>query len=135
MNIRPLNEEDYELLCSWWESWRKTPPDKDMLPDNGKGGFIVYDENVPVVAGFMYNTNSSLVWIEFIVSNIEYKNRRNRLIGIRMIDQAVSELAKRLEKKYVYSLLRKDSKILKNIGESQGYVINDERFDEMIKKL
>ena len=27
---------------------------KDFLPDNGKGGLIVYDDKTPVCAGFIY---------------------------------------------------------------------------------
>ena len=59
LNIIPLKESDYDnILCGWWTDWRWTPPSRDFLPDNGKGGFIVYDGDIPVCAGFMYDTNS-----------------------------------------------------------------------------
>ena len=57
--VRPLIAEDYDkTLRQWWFDWRWTPPSRDFLPENGEGGFIVYDEETPVCAGFMYETNS-----------------------------------------------------------------------------
>ena len=60
--VRELNETDYEsILVKWWKDWRWTPPPKDFLPDNAKGGFIVYDKDIPVCAGYIYVTNSKVV--------------------------------------------------------------------------
>ena len=75
--IRKLNNKDYEtILLKWWKDWRWTPVPKDFLPDNGKGGYIVYDKETPVCAGFMYVTNSKVGWCDWIISNIEYKDRK-----------------------------------------------------------
>ena len=72
--IRELNETDYEsILVGWWKDWRWTPPPKDFLPDGGKGGFIVYDGDIPVCAGYIYITNSKVGWCDWIISNINYK--------------------------------------------------------------
>ena len=60
LNIQPLKETDYEdILCRWWRDWRWDPPSKDFLPEDGMGGFMVYDGDTPVCAGFMYVTNLS----------------------------------------------------------------------------
>jgi hypothetical protein len=136
MTVRKLNENDYdEILCGWWRDWRKTPPPKDMLPENGTGGFIVYDGETPVCAGFMFNTNSALVWIEFIVSNINYKDKEKRRYCISLLDETITSLARKLDKKYVYSLLKGNSKSLLDVSISQGYKYNTERYNEMIKKI
>ena len=59
MEVRKLNSEDYDsILVKWWKDWRWTAPPKDFLPNNGEGGFIVYDKGTPVCAGYMYVTNS-----------------------------------------------------------------------------
>jgi len=77
--VRPLIAEDYDkTLRQWWFDWRWTPPSRDFLPENGNGGFIVYDGETPVCAGFMYETNSKAVWCDWIISNIKYKDRNNR---------------------------------------------------------
>ena len=53
LNIRPLNETDYdETLVGWWKDWKWDAPPKDFLPENGSGGMIVLDGDEPVCAGF-----------------------------------------------------------------------------------
>ena len=55
--IRELNETDYdEILVGWWKDWGWKPPQRDFLPNDGKGGIIIYDDETPVCAGFMYIT-------------------------------------------------------------------------------
>jgi len=59
LNIRKLTESDWDLLVKWWgmyPEWKQHPT-KDMLPDNGTGGFIVEKHGTPIVAGFLYTTN------------------------------------------------------------------------------
>ena len=56
----------------WWKDWRWTAPPKDFLPEDGAGGFIVYDETIPVCAGYMYVTNSKVGWCDWVVSNFKY---------------------------------------------------------------
>ena len=66
-NIVKLKPTDYEeILSGWWNDWRWTPPSKNFLPENGTGGLILYDDNVPVIAGFIYNTNSDVAWADWI---------------------------------------------------------------------
>ena len=44
------------------------------MPDNGKGGFIVEKNNISIVAGFVYMTNSKAALLEWIISNPEYRD-------------------------------------------------------------
>ena len=75
--IRKLNKTDYEdTLVKWWSDWRWTAPRKDFLPDDGEGGFILYDGDIPVCAGYIYLTNSRVGWCDWIISNFEYKNKK-----------------------------------------------------------
>ena len=83
----------------------------------------------------MYNTNSSMVWIEFIVSNINYTDREKRREALAMLDTTITSLARKLNKKYVYSLLKEDNKSLIDVSLNQGYIHNSIRFNEMIKKI
>ena len=54
LNINRLSSTDYDdILCQWWRDWRWTPPPKDFLPEDGTGGYIVYDDETPVCAGFI----------------------------------------------------------------------------------
>ena len=84
-NILPLKDSDYdEHLCKWWKDWRWTAPQRSFLPENGKGGYMVYVDDEPVVAGFLYNTNSGVALVEFVISNFQYKHRENRLIALNI---------------------------------------------------
>jgi len=132
LHVRKLNSQDYdEILVKWWKDWRWTPPPAEFLPDNGEGGLMVCDEDYPVAAGFLYVTNSSVAWMEFIVSNIEYKHKENRKQAIRLLILTLEELAKISGKKYIYSTLKNESLI--NSYVECGFSKGTSNSQEMIK--
>lgn len=134
LNIRPLIAEDYDkILCEWWKDWRWTPPSKDFLPDDGKGGFIVLDSEVPVCAGFMYETNSKAVWCDWIISNIKYKDREKRKEALSLLVKTISETAESMGKKYIYALIK--NKPLINVYKKQGFVEGSSYSHELIKQI
>ena len=134
LNIKPLQEGDYEnILCKWWKDWRWTPPSKDFLPDNGEGGWIVYDNDMPVCAGFMYLTNSKAVWCDWIISNFEYKDRQKRKEALELLVHTISLTAEDLGKKYIYALIK--NKPLVNVYKKVGFIEGDAYTHELIKKL
>ena len=48
-DIRPLQENDYEdILVKWWKDWGWEAPAKDFLPDNGKGGIMILEDDIPI---------------------------------------------------------------------------------------
>ena len=76
LNIRRLKDSDWETLVSWWNDWPDwVNPPKDFLPENGTGGLIVEKNNKPIVAGFLYFTNSTAVLLEWVVSDPNYKEK------------------------------------------------------------
>ena len=91
LDFRLLNEEDYEIICEWWRWWRWTPVERELLPNNGTGGFMVHSNNVDICAGFLYTTNSNLCHIEWIVSNYEIKDKTLK------VAEKVTEKKDRLE--------------------------------------
>jgi len=134
LNIRPLEVSDYDnILVKWWNDWRWTPPSKDFLPENGTGGYIVYDDETPICAGFMYTTNSTAVWCDWIISNVKYKNRQNRKDALVLLIETITTKAKDLNKKYVYALIK--NKPLINVYKKIGYEEASTYSIEMIKKL
>ena len=134
LNIIPLQQGDYEnILCKWWKDWRWTHPSKDFLPDNGEGGWIVYDNDMPVCAGFMYLTNSKAVWCDWIISNFEYKDRQKRKEALELLVHTISLTAEDLGKKYIYALIK--NKPLVNVYKKVGFIEGDAYTHELIKKL
>lgn len=133
MKVRPLNNEDYDnILCKWWKDWRWDAPPKDMLPENGTGGVMISIDGVDVCAGFLYLTNSNTAWVEFIISNFEYK-KKDRHEAIIFLINVLTELAKSKGNKYIYTSLKNASLISKY--EECGFNKGSENCQEMIKVL
>ena len=132
LNIRPLQYSDYEdILKGWWVDWRWTPPSRDFLPEDGEGGFIVYDGDTPICGGFMYITNSKAAWCDWIISNRHYKDRQKRKEALELLVQTISNKAEGLGKKYVYALIK--NKPLINVYKKVGFIEGDTYTHEMIK--
>jgi hypothetical protein len=134
LNIYPLKTTDYEeVLCGWWKEWRWTPPSKDFLPHEGTGGYMVFEDTVPICAGFMYTTNSKAVWCDWIISNIHYKDRQKRREALELLVKTITDDAKKLGKKYVYALIK--NKPLIDVYKKIGYIEGSTYTQEMIKIL
>lgn len=134
LEIRPLCDTDYEdILVEWWRQWNWEPPVKDFLPDNGKGGIIIYDGAIAVCAGFIYITNSKVAWVDWIISNKEYKIKDKRREAIRLLIESLTNICKNTGSKYGYALIKNKSLIKtytdQGWSEGQGYT------SEMIKIL
>ena len=86
LKTRNITEKDWSMLCSWWEGHKWPIPNNDALPNNGTGGIIVEENNIPVIAGFIFKTNSKGCWLEFIISDPNYKNDRSHIID-KLIDE------------------------------------------------
>lgn len=133
MKIRNLVESDYDMLVEWWKKWRWTPPPRDFLPQNGTGGYMVEVDGIPVVAGFLYLTNSAIAWNEFVISNFDYKNKEKRKEAICILIQELTELAKQCKAKYVYTVVKNQS--LQNIYEEMGFSNGSQKVNEMFMIL
>jgi hypothetical protein len=134
LHIRPLNDTDYdEFLTHWWKDWNWTPPLRDFLPDDGKGGIMVLDDETPVCAGFMYLTNSKVAWIDWIISNKQYRKQPDRQNAIKLVIESLTEISKNTGAKYGYALIKNGSLI--RVYEEFGYSRGDSYTSEMIKKL
>jgi hypothetical protein len=133
-NIRPLNENDYEaILTGWWKDWGWECPNQDFLPDNGKGGIMVLDGDVPICAGFMYTTNSKVAWVDWIISNKQYRKKPQRSEAIQLLVETLTNICKNTGHKYTYALIKHPSLI--GTYEKLGYVKGDGYTGEMIKVL
>lgn len=129
MQARILKEEDYDKLCKWWKDWRWTPPPYDMLPNTG---IMLSSNGRDVCAGFVYFTNSKAAWVEFIVSDFEYRESDRKECLIFLVN-TLSELAKENGSKYIYTSLK--SKSLIDVYSECGYILGSTNCNEMVKIL
>lgn len=133
LNIRMLKSSDWDTLVSWWDNWPEwqTPP-KDFLPDNGKGGFMVEKNGQPIIAGFLYITNSKAALLEWIISNPEYRDD-DRKQAIELLIVGAEDVCKKQGIKYIFSIGR--NKHLIEIHKNLGYQVDDNPSHEITKKL
>ena len=101
LNIRRLTEKDWDILPTWWKQWPKwKTPSRDALPDNGLGGLMVEKEGKPIIGGFIYTTNSKGVWLEWIISDPEYRED-DRQHALELLIEGAENVCKLQGYKYV----------------------------------
>jgi len=133
LNIRRLQDDDWETLCSWWDAWPEwVNPPKDYLPDNGTGGLMVYKHNTPIVAGFIYYTNSKAALLEWIVSNPDYRED-DRKQSIELLIKAAEEVCKANGIKYMFSIGR--SKPLIETHRKLEWTVDEKPSYEITKRI
>ena len=95
-----------------WKFWRWKPIKKELLPNNGLGGLKITDENgIDICTGFLYETNSGIAWIEFIVSNPEIKDAKIRSEGRKNLIMYLTLHAENRGFKVVFSSLENENLI------------------------
>ena len=132
MKIRKLTEHDYKTLEKWWKAWNWPPVEKEFLPDNGTGGFVVEKNGVMIVAGFVYVTNSKAVLLEWIISNPEYRED-DRDVAITCLISTVEKIIKGWGYKYIFTIGR--TKALINKHKELGWHVDVKPSYEIIKIL
>lgn len=131
-NTRLLEETDYPQLVEWWKFWRFPAPLQEMLPENGTCGIMLSKDGINICAGFIYFTNSKMCWIEFIVSNPNYKEK-DRKEAITQLINSLCELAGSYGFKVAYTNLKNES-LINHFTECQ-FVKGTSNTTEMIKSL
>ena len=133
LNTHSLKATDYDnLLSSWWKEWGFVPPIKDFLPDNATGGLMVYDGEVPVCAGFLYETNSRTAWIEWVISNRQYRGSQRRQ-AISLLLTKLEELAK--DKGFSFIFANNNNSFLIKHFENNGFKKGQTNSTELIKVI
>ncbi len=132
-NIRKLEASDWGTLVKWWDSWPEwVAPPKTFLPDNGTGGLIVEKGEQPIVAGFLYFTNSQAVLLEWIISNPEYRDK-DRKKAVELLINTAEGVCKQAGKKRMFSIGR--NKGLIETHKKLGWSVDPDPSYEIIKNI
>lgn len=120
---RKIREDDWDTLKKWWDYWPGAgAPPKDFLPDNGTGGIIIEDRGQPVVAGFIYKTNSKSAMLEGVVSNPNYRGKQKRDKALEALIACLHEAIKLMGYKNIFAMT--DNKKIINLGIKLGWYID-----------
>lgn len=88
IEILQLTEQDYPIISKWWEEYHHSPfMPQSCLPDNGTGGLMIYKDKNPIGCGFVYRTNSSIAWVEYVVFNKSYRGEDRNDLLLELIKQ------------------------------------------------
>lgn len=102
VRARLITDSDYDnILTKWWSDWRWTPPVKDFLPNVG---FIVSYGETDVCACYIYDTDSKVAWLEWIISNFEFKDKSARKECMQYMITFAKVYMNSIGKKYVMTM-------------------------------
>jgi hypothetical protein len=129
LNIRRLTSEDYSTLVKWWGAWEWQAPPQTFLPDTG---FIVEKNDIGIVAGYIYMTNSKAALLEWVISNPNYRES-DRKDAIELLIQAVERVLQDQGIVHVFTIGR--NKHLINTHKKLGWLVDEKPSYEIIKNL
>ena len=103
---RYLEESDWDTLKEWWDYWPGVKaPSKDFLPDNGTGGIMIEENGTPIIACFIYQTNSSTAMLEWLISNPNYRGKKKRDRALEALIISAQAVVKSMGYKSVFTML------------------------------
>ena len=129
-----IQHEDYDdILVGWWKDWGWQAPTRDFLPQDGMGGIMVWDGDTPVCAGFLYNTNSKVAWVDWIISNKNYRKKPHRNNAINYLLDSLIGVAQSMDKKYIFA--NNNNPLLVNHFVGKGFSVGAKNQTELLLKI
>ncbi len=91
INIRTITIEDYPELTKWWKLYEGKGvkvPKSSMLPKNGLGGFVVEKNGSLIASAFLYFTNSTMGYIDFLIADPKYREEDRQDVLVQLAAHA-----------------------------------------------
>jgi hypothetical protein len=89
MVVRMFTDSDYEMVCGWWKSWGWPSIPLSTLSKTG----IIVENEVPVCAAWVYQTDSDTCLIEWFISN-KSATKAQRAGCLEVLIDACKDIAK-----------------------------------------
>lgn len=124
----PFSSQDhYSTLSKWWNHYDFSPPPVHSLP---KTGVVIYNSETPICAGFLYKTDSSISWMEFIVANPK-SDKRLRSEALDVLINCLTYVAKENGFKIIFT----SSDLPKLIERKQkhGFIVGDQNVTQLVR--
>lgn len=119
----------YPIISEWWKAYKWPILPQDHLP---KKGYIVYHEKKPIIAGFVYRTDSSFGLFEWIVANPEIKGLKRTLAFGFLVDSVV-KYSKEIGIKTLFSSISNEN--LKKRFLAEGFILADSNMSNFIRSI
>jgi len=129
MKIKLIDSDDYAIISEWWKSHDWEPVHPYLLSNSG---FLIMDEDVPVVAGWYVKTNGLTALVEWIVKNPKAKPMQ-LIKGLSLLCKTIENLAKLDGFRMLLTFLENNK--LKKFMERRQYQQGDIGLDTYVKTL
>lgn len=127
---RRIRAEDYDMLASWWAAQKFPVIPWEALPQIG---VLIGDENEPLAAGWLYQTDSCIAWIEWVVANPKPQDRKLRSLAIDAVISALTTQAKEIGAKMIFTS-NKHARLGKRFKD-QGFQHTDSGVNHFLREV
>lgn len=80
--IKKFENKDYELLKSWWGSYKEQAPELKMMPETS---YVMYFNSQPILSVSIFLTNGPIAWIDNYIGNPSLKGSIRKECGIVLL--------------------------------------------------
>lgn len=131
MQVRAYNSAfDYDVVKQWWHDWAWIPePTPNMLSQNG---LIVFEDDKPLAAGFVYQTDSVICWVEHIVTDKDIP-KFVRAKAVQLLIKKLTEKAEDLG--FIVAMVSLEHKGLIKMFENNDFIKTDTNVTNLMKVL
>ena len=129
MKIKLIDSDDYMLIRKWWEKHEWEPVHPYLLSDTG---YLILDEDTPIVAGWYVKTNGLTALVEWIVKNPKAQPKQF-IKALSLLCETIEDIAKGDGFKMVLTFLENDK--LKKFMKRRKYKSGDIGLDTYLKAL
>lgn len=133
MKARKIKEKDFNTINDWYKGWGWPLLDRELLPDNGKEGLIISDNNIDLIAGFVWFTDSKMAFFGYVISNPIKLKKGQRQEAISTLILCAEELCKKVGVKVLVTSSSTRSLIEKH--KELNWKSNDRASFELMKIL
>lgn len=111
--------KDYAIIQQWWTAHGSFAPKPEHLSSTG----IIIEADIPLCAGWLYNTDSKICVFEFVVSNPNVE-KHLRDAALTLLIEEIKKLASNRGYELIYSSV-KGMKYINRL-QAAGFVVADE---------
>jgi hypothetical protein len=120
LKIRHITDKDHsEILSKWWNDWGFNPVPLDFLP---KTGWVALYGDRPILAAYMYTTDSKVAWLSWFISDKNFGDRGVRNEAIKKMLMIAEITADARGRNFMYvNFGAENTSNIQNVCEQTGF--------------
>jgi len=143
LQVRKLQESDWDLIPKWWEAYGSEGFPRDFLPGafqvgdeqeekrQGLGGFMVCKGDDPIAAMWLWMTNSKMAIPAVVVSDRSYRDS-DRSDALQLLVDFTTDFAEDLGYKYAFAWA-KPGRLLDKYKKAEYYCDETPSYELILK--